>query len=609
MLNIYSRRSFLEKCALSGAAMGLASLANTPLFLRKALAEGTIGQGSPKKKLFFVFLRGAMDALNGCIPIPDDSYSEQRSSIYIPRVGQTSPTANLSAAPLADQLPYTNSSYWGAAGTMFDATVYNDFVGTNRLPTDETYSFRNAIPSGNGFAGLHPSMKFLAPVFNAGDLAIIHRVAYPRQSRSHFDSQIYWETGKPGDNTFKNGIFYRTMEEAVFNDPSGVGLQPLTGVSFQNSLPLLLRGSNVPMTNLSDPNRFSVHSISGASIGIGNNTGNETAWARMNTNSILMAAKNYTSPSKGENRAILELQYESLSNTLKTFADIDFTDAGANTYVDPVVTDADTVHNASTGYNLFPVSNGTNGGYTAHGNNANKYVIPTNQYNFMRNVKAAALVLGKTDALIAGTEIGGWDTHNTQVSNANNPYDTNGDPVALSRVTGQHANLVRTISWTIFALKKFFSNPTWSPNCNWNDVVVVFMTEFGRTSAQNNTLGTDHAEANVMLVAGGNVNGKVYCANSSGETYNGNDCNWSPGNGGQNGTMFQVASRYLSRRVDYRSVLGEIIRDHMGANDSSASAQLGRIIPGYAGSERNSLKTGGASPIDGTVIGGELGII
>jgi uncharacterized protein (DUF1501 family) len=607
MLNIYSRRSFLEKCALSGATMGLAALANTPLFLRRALAEGTIGQGSPKKKLFFVFLRGAKDALNSCIPIPDDSYSEQRSQIYIPRVGQTSPTDNTTG--LSDYT--TAGAYNSMPGTyggnkMFDATVYNDLVGTNRLPTDITYSFVNAIPGGNGFAGFHPSMKFLAPVFNDGDLAIIHRVAYPRQSRSHFDSQIYWETGKPGDNTFKNGIFYRTMEEAVFNDPSGVGLQPLTGVSFQNSLPLLLRGSNVPMTNLSDPNRFSLHSIPSAAVGIGDNTANETSWAKMNTNSVLMAAKNYLSPAKGENRAILELQYESLSNTLKTFADIDFTDAGANVYVDSIATDGDTTAGA---YNLFPVTNGSNGGYTAHGSNANKYVIPTNQYGFMRNVKAAALVLGKTDALVAGTEIGGWDTHNSQVSNANNPNPA--APATTARHTGQHANLVRTISWTIYALRRFFSNPTWSPNCSWNDVVVVFMTEFGRTSAQNNTLGTDHAEANVMLVAGGNVNGRIYCASTdaAADTFNGQNCTWSPGTGGQNGSMFQVAARYLSRRVDYRSVLGEIIRDHLGANDSSASAQLGRIIPGYSTSERNSLKTGGASPVDGTVIGGELGII
>ena len=27
---------------------------------------------------------------------------------------------------------------------------------------------------GNGFAAVHPSLKFLAPLYNAGDLALIH---------------------------------------------------------------------------------------------------------------------------------------------------------------------------------------------------------------------------------------------------------------------------------------------------------------------------------------------------------------------------------------------------------------------------------------------------
>jgi uncharacterized protein (DUF1501 family) len=606
MLNIYSRRSFLEKCALSGAGMGLAAMANTPLFLRRALAEGTIGQGSPKKKLMFVFLRGAKDALNALIPVLDDSYSEQRTQLYIPRVGQTSPTDNATGDSFYDATSvgdYGSSSPKGyTLNHMFDATVKKDMVGSDRLPADPTFAFVEAIPGGNGFAAFHPAMKFLAPVFNAGDLAVINRVAYPRQSRSHFDSQIYWESGKPNDNTFKQGIFYRAMEEAALNDPN-VALQALTGVSFQNSLPLLLRGSKFPMTNLSDPNRFSLNSFSGNVIGIGDSTGRETDWSKMATNNILLAAKAFRSPLKDENRSQLELQYKNVTKTLDVFANIDFTDAGTSAFVDSGATDMDSV-----AYNLFPVSNATNGGFGVHAN-TNKYVIPTNQYGFMRNVKAAALVLGKTDALIAGTEIGGWDTHNTQVSNATNPNPA--DPTATGRHTGAHADLVKTISWTIYALKRFFSNATYSPNCSWNDVVVVFMTEFGRTSAQNNTLGTDHAEANVMLVAGGNVKGKIYCANTAGETYNGQNCNWSLGNGGQNGTMFQVATRYMSRRVDYRSVLGEILRDHMGAADTGPTAQLGRIIPGYSNvtGERTHLLTGGASPIDGYVTGGELGII
>jgi hypothetical protein len=42
--------------------------------------------------------------------------------------------------------------------------------------------------------------------------------------------------------------------------------------------------------------------------------------------------------------------------------------------------------------------------------------------------------------------------------------------------------------------------------------------------------------------------------------------------------MFRAGDRYLQRNTDYRSVLGKIIRDHLGASPD----QLNRIIPGYA---------------------------
>jgi hypothetical protein len=59
----------------------------------------------------------------------------------------------------------------------------------------------------------------------------------------------------------------------------------------------------------------------------------------------------------------------------------------------------------------------------------------------------------------------------------------------------------------------------------------------------------------------------------------------------------------LSRVTDYRQVLGEIIRNHLGATQS----QLNRIIPGYANPAEN-LLAGGLST-DGRQIRGELGIL
>ena len=80
---------------------------------------------------------------------------------------------------------------------------------------------------------------------------------------------------------------------------------------------------------------------------------------------------------------------------------------------------------------------------------------------------------------------------------------------------------------------------------------------------------------------------------------------WDPGDGGKNGSMFQANASvgYLRRCFDYRSIMGEIIRDHLGAND----AQLNRIIPGYASEATEHLKSGGI--IGSTPIIGEIGLV
>jgi uncharacterized protein (DUF1501 family) len=107
-----------------------------------------------------------------------------------------------------------------------------------------------------------------------------------------------------------------------------------------------------------------------------------------------------------------------------------------------------------------------------------------------------------------------------------------------------------------------------------------------------------------MIVAGGGVTGGVYGCHPS-DTYNGVAVPWIPGGAtGTTGSMFGVSSRYLKRAIDYRSVLGEVIRDHLGATQT----QLDKIIPGYA-IAGECLKTGGTSTVDATTVAGELGLV
>jgi len=330
------------------------------------------------------------------------------------------------------------------------------------------------------------------------------------------------------------------------------------------------------MTNLSDPSRYSLFGIPSGNT----NAANKVKAALTGANNFPTAEKNY--------RELLNLQYKNLNDTLATFADLqdEFNETNGVGYADGAVTDNDFA------YRLFPTSNATNGGYTRGGGvvDAQKYVVDTGAYGFFRNLRSAAVVLNKTNAIVAGTEFGGFDTHSNQ-----------------GGVVGGHANLQRRIGWAIYALRKYFTQ--YADKAAWNDVVVITLSEFGRTTVQNSDLGTDHAEAGVMFVAGGGVKG-YNKGNPAGVfgCHTGDTVPWIPGpanqTGGIDGSMFGVSDRYLKRAYDYRSVLGKLIRDHLGATQN----QLNRIIPGYTDT-REKLQAGGLSTIDNTQIMGEPNII
>ena len=582
--NVFSRRTFLSRSAKIGMAAALSTLVDIPFVMKRALAEGSIGLNG--KKVLFIWLRFGNDGLNNIIPIGDYAYTGIPGSIDSIR-----PSIGIQREAGVD---------YSGTGACFDPTVYRNGALAPRGTGDNVFSYDKAIRTGNGFAALHPALKFLAPLYNAGDLALLHRVAYPKQSRSHFDSQNYWENGNPNNNLSKDGIFYRTIIESGLANTA-----PLTGVTVQSALPLIMRGSKAAMTNLTSPTRYDL-------LGVPNvpTTGDLKAF-----NAI--AGANYHPFAKKFSREMLDLQYENMTNTLRIFGNMDFSETG-NYYRDNIPTDGDTDWFNTTapasaqvdpdqnrGYYLFPTENKKNGGYDRSNGantttNANKRVVPQNaQAGFFANLKAAAMILNKTDAIIAGTELGGFDTHGTQ-----------------GGATGTHANLLQSVGWSMYALQKYFT--LYADKATWENVVVVTLSEFGRTAVENNDDGTDHAEAGVMYVAGGGVKG--YGAGNPSGVFGCSTSDpipWNPGLKTNSlstcGTMFAagfpnstnpVNAGYLRRAIDYRSVLGEVIRKHLG----STQEQLNRIIPGYA-NPGEGLLSGGTSSVDGVPIRGELGLL
>jgi len=131
-------------------------------------------------------------------------------------------------------------------------------------------------------------------------------------------------------------------------------------------------------------------------------------------------------------------------------------------------------------------------------------------------------------------DCGGWDNHVNEGS-----------------TQGQLANLLRDLSQSLAAFYQDMGD-------RMGDVVVVTMSEFGRTARENGNRGTDHGHANCMFVMGGDVKGgQVY-----GKWPGLNDHQLNDG-------------RDLALTTDFRSVVGEILTRHLSVKN------LGPVFPSF----------------------------
>ena len=118
-------------------------------------------------------------------------------------------------------IPYTNPLY----------RDYRPVVGIPEdkvLPLDDTAAF-------------HPAMGPMKPIYERGDMAIIHGVGYPNAPRSHFRSMDIWHTCEP-NKLGTEGWLGRATREI---DPHKENV--LTTVSFGPSLFRALTLPGVPV--------------------------------------------------------------------------------------------------------------------------------------------------------------------------------------------------------------------------------------------------------------------------------------------------------------------------------------------------------------------------
>ena len=144
----------------------------------------------------------------------------------------------------------------------------------------------------------------------------------------------------------------------------------------------------------------------------------------------------------------------------------------------------------------------------------------------------AQLIKARVGVELAFADVGGWDHHVNEA--------------------GQLAVLLREYGQALAAFWQDMGDLM-------ADVVVVTMSEFGRTAHENGDRGTDHGHANCMFVMGGGVRGgKVYGrwpGLAEEQLYEGRD---------------------LALTTDFRDVLGELVSRHLG------NPSPGGVFPGCA---------------------------
>jgi len=130
---------------------------------------------------------------------------------------------------------------------------------------------------------------------------------------------------------------------------------------------------------------------------------------------------------------------------------------------------------------------------------------------------------------------GGWDTHANQ-----------------GAASGSLATNLGNLASALVQLRRDFSQP--------NDVVVV-CSEFGRTSAENGTRGTDHGHGNTLWLMGNRVHGGRWHGTWSGLAQ---------------GNLHE--GRDLPVHHDFRAVLAQVLR----ASQGLSGAAIDRLFPGFA---------------------------
>ncbi len=360
-----------------------------------------------------------------------------------------------------------------------------------------------ALKLDNTFA-MHPSMAVLMPLWQQGVLSFVPAAGMPVPNRSHFDAQYQMETGHSGKTSGASGWI---------NALAGLNKAP-TALDIDKTPSALGVGEANPAI-LAGNAKVKLIPQGQAAERVGVLANNNTRQALLDLyagNDKVSAA--FRQGTDSRMKSAQELSAEKNANDSRRSMEALEAKRGMDRTLDKDGTPANTsAQNAQ-------MQAASNGAADPVGLQLDAQHLGT----LMRNDRN--LSLGFLSA-------GGWDTHANQ-----------------GNVTGQLAGRLGNLAKGIAQLRQEFNEP--------NDTIVV-MSEFGRTSAENGTKGTDHGFGNAMWLVGNRVHGGQWHGQWTG---------MARGNLNEN--------RDLPAHHDYRAVLAQVLRGTFALPDSA----LASVLPG-----------------------------
>ena len=125
-------------------------------------------------------------------------------------------------------VPYSNGAYYAARPNI-------------AIPKQDVLNI-------NGDLGMHPSLRPLMKLWDAGELAWIENVGYPNPNRSHFASMAIWHTADPTQAS-RDGWIGRIAER--------IG-DPFCASNIGNTTPLALVGRNAVLPSIDSLDNYQV---------------------------------------------------------------------------------------------------------------------------------------------------------------------------------------------------------------------------------------------------------------------------------------------------------------------------------------------------------------